>query len=88
MGHQAGNIEMADGSFQTVFYNGYTKDELLGGNRGRDGLEALGVDTMKPFITRGILIDVAGYKNIHTITSGLRSHDGRRARCAGAPGHE
>jgi len=67
LGHQAGNVEMADGSFETVFYNGFTKDELLGGNRGRDGLEALGVETMKPFITRGILIDVAGYKNMQPL---------------------
>ena len=70
LGHQAGNIEMADGSYQTVFYNGFTKDELLGANRGSNGLEALGVETMKPFITRGILIDVAGYKNMHPLPAG------------------
>ena len=70
LGHQAGNIEMADGSVQSVFYNGYTKDELLGGNLGRNGLEALGVETMKPFITRGVLIDVAGYKNTHPLPAG------------------
>ncbi|HEY5623036.1 MAG TPA: cyclase family protein [Gammaproteobacteria bacterium] len=62
LGHQAGNVEMEDGSFQSVFYNGFTADELLGQNRGRYGLEALGMETMKPFITRGVLIDVAGYK--------------------------
>ncbi|MGI9257298.1 MAG: cyclase family protein [Gammaproteobacteria bacterium] len=62
LGHQAGHVEMEDGSFETVFYNGFTADDLLGENRGQNGLEALGMETMKPYITRGVLIDVAGYK--------------------------
>ncbi len=70
LGHQAGSVEMADGSYQTVFYNGFTAQELLGRNRGSNGLEKLGVETMKPFITRGILIDIAGYKNMHPLPAG------------------
>ena len=67
LGHQAGNIEMDDGSYETVFYNGFTANDLFGNNRGRDGVEALGIENMKPIITRGILIDVAGYKNMHPL---------------------
>lgn len=62
--HQGGNIEMGDGSYQSVFYNGFTADDLFRNNRGRGGVEALGVEHMKPFITRGILIDIAGYKGV------------------------
>ena len=62
--HQGGNIQMEDGSFQSVFYNGFNVDDLFGENRGRGGVEALGVEQMKPFITRGILIDIAGYKGV------------------------
>lgn len=67
LGHQAGNVQMADGSYETVWYNGFTREEMLGQNRGQNGVEALGVETMKPFITRGILIDVAGYKNMQPL---------------------
>lgn len=67
MAHQGGNIEMADGSFQTVFYNGFTADDLFRNNRGRGGVEALGVEHMKPFITRGVLVDIAGYKGVDTL---------------------
>ena len=40
------------------FYNGYTEDQIMGGY----GLQMLGVEQIKPIFTRGILIDVAGYK--------------------------
>ena len=70
LGHQGAYVRMADGSLETVFYNGFTVDEVLGPNRGRGGLAALGVEHMKPFITRGILIDVAGYKNVETLPAG------------------
>jgi kynurenine formamidase len=67
LGHQGRNVRMADGSFKTVFYNGFTEQELTGKNQGQGGLEALGVEQMKPFITRGVLIDVAGYKGMDTL---------------------
>ena len=66
-GHQGGNIQMGDGSFKTVFYNGFTAEDLTATNRGRGGLEALGVEHMKPFITRGILIDIAGFKGMDVL---------------------
>ena len=40
------------------FYNGYTEDQI----KGAYGLQNLGVELIKPIFTRGILIDVAGYK--------------------------
>ena len=40
------------------FYNGYTEGDIKGGY----GLQNLGVELIKPIFTRGILIDVAGYK--------------------------
>ena len=67
LGHQGENLQMADGSFKTVYYNGFTEEELTSGNRGLGGLEALGVEHMKPFITRGILIDIAGFKGVPTL---------------------
>ena len=41
-----------------TFYNGFTEDEIMGGY----GLQNLGVENIKPIFTRGILIDIAGYK--------------------------
>ena len=40
------------------FYNGFTEDQIMGGY----GLQKLGVENIKPIFTRGILIDIAGYK--------------------------
>ena len=40
------------------FYNGLTEDQIKGGY----GLQSLGVEMIKPIFTRGILIDIAGYK--------------------------
>ena len=70
LGHQGRNVQMADGSYETVFYNGFSADDLVGANRGRGVLEALGVEQMKPFITRGILVDVAGFKGVGTLPAG------------------
>ncbi len=40
------------------FYNGLTEDEI----KGAYGLQKLGVENIKPIFSRGILIDIAGYK--------------------------
>ena len=40
------------------FYNGHTEDQI----KGAYGLQSLGVEGIKPIFTRGILIDIAGYK--------------------------
>jgi kynurenine formamidase len=69
LGHQGEALRMADGSLKTLYYNGFTEEELTGANRGLGGLEALGVETVKPIITRGILVDVAGYKGVTVLGS-------------------
>jgi len=69
LGHQGEALKMADGSVKMLYYNGFTEAELTGTNRGLGGLEALGVEQVKPIITRGILIDVAGYKNVPVLDS-------------------
>ena len=48
-----------DGDLNAMrFYNGFTAAEITGAH----GLKKLGVEKVKPFFTRGILLDVAGYK--------------------------
>jgi hypothetical protein len=69
LGHQGRVQRMGDGSLKTVYYNGFTEEDLTGANRGLGGLEALGVEHVKPIITRGILIDVAGYKGVPVLDS-------------------
>jgi kynurenine formamidase len=68
-GHQGQAVRMADGSVKSVYYNGFTEEELTGARQGVDGLEALGVEHVKPIITRGILVDVAGYKGVPILDS-------------------
>jgi kynurenine formamidase len=68
-GHQGRVLRMADGTLKNVYYNGFTQEDLTGRNRGISGLEALGVEHVKPIITRGILIDIAGYKGVATLDS-------------------
>ncbi len=68
-GHQGKTVRMADGSLKNVYYNGFTQDDLTGKKRGVGGLEALGVEQVKPIITRGILIDIAGYKGVPVLDS-------------------
>ncbi len=65
LGHAGKRIKMADGSVKDVFYNGFTRDEILTPY----GLRALGVETVLPIITRGILLDIAGYKELATLSS-------------------
>jgi len=68
-GHQGRVMRMADGTLTNVYYNGFTQQDLTGRNRGQGGLEALGVEHIKPIVTRGILVDVAGYKGVATLDS-------------------
>jgi hypothetical protein len=59
-GHPGRQIKMANGSTADVFYNGFTGDEM----RNALGLKQLGVEHVKPIVTRGILIDLAAYKGL------------------------
>ena len=65
-GHIGRRMTMADGSTVDVYYNGFTSGEM----ESPYGLRELGVENVKPFITRGILIDVAGYKGVETLPNG------------------
>jgi len=68
-GHQGKAVRMADGSLKNVYYNGFTQEDLSGRNRGVGGLEALGVEHVKPIVTRGILVDIAGFKGVDALES-------------------
>ena len=65
-GHVGKRIALADGTTTDVFYNGVPASEM----HNPYGLAKLGVEQVKPIITRGILIDVAGYKAVETLPSG------------------
>jgi kynurenine formamidase len=67
LSHQGRHVRMADGSVEAVFYNGFTETEMMRGTNGLGGVAALGVEQMKPFITRGVLIDIAGFKQVPTL---------------------
>lgn len=60
LGHIGTKIQMADGTTQDVFYNGIPVEEM----RDPYGLQKLGIEHVKPFVTRGIIIDIAGYKGV------------------------
>lgn len=64
LGHIGKRMKMADGSTKDVYYNGYTEQDDL---YSPYGLLQLGVEKIKPFITRGVLVDVAGYKGVDTL---------------------
>ncbi len=70
LGHQGEYLRMGDGSIKMVYYNGFTEEDLTGQNRGVNGLEALGAEHSKPFVTRGILIDIAAYKGVDSLEAG------------------
>jgi kynurenine formamidase len=59
-GHIGVRLRMADGTERDVYYNGFTWDEI----RGEAGLREIGIEHIKPIVTRGVLIDIAGYKNV------------------------
>lgn len=65
LGHTGMKMKMTDGSEKEVFYNGFTRDEI----NSPFGLRALGVEKARPIITRGILLDIAGYKDVPVLAS-------------------
>ena len=58
LAHAGRVVDMEDGTTQHVFYNGFTGSEM----DTRYGFAHLGVENVRPIVTRGILIDIAGYK--------------------------
>jgi len=63
LAHIGTRMEMADGTTQSVFYNGITSEEM----KGPYGVTKLGIEHVKPIFTRGILVDVAGFKGVDTL---------------------
>ena len=59
-GHIGSVVKYADGTETGVYYNGYMQQEVIH----PDGLRKLGIENVKPIISRGILVDVAGYKGV------------------------
>ena len=59
-GHIGMLYTFPDGTKKGVYYNGFTQEEVVH----PDGLMHLGVQNVKPIISRGILVDVAGYKGV------------------------
>lgn len=57
LGHVGRRVRMEDGSVADVFYNGVTLDEM----RSQYGLLQLGVEHARPYLTRGLLIDLAAH---------------------------
>jgi len=60
------DVPLGLGRSYTVFYNGFTLDEL----RDPYGLKQLGVEHVKPIVTRGVLVDVAGLKGVEVLPAG------------------
>jgi kynurenine formamidase len=66
LGHIGAEVRYADGSLHRVFYNGFTTAEMNAGT----GLRALGIEHVKPILTRGVLVDLPAYKNVPRLEGG------------------
>ena len=60
LGHVGQEVVMEDGSVEHVFYNGFTASEM----DTPSGLQRLGIEHVRPIVTRGVLIDIAGYQGV------------------------
>jgi len=65
LAHVGQRVHGDDGRFEDVYYNGF---------KGRDmytpyGMAKLGIEHIKPIVTRGILVDIAGLKGVETLPS-------------------
>ncbi len=66
LGHPGRQMKMADGSTTEVFYNGFNRQDMANPY----GLQKLGIEHIKPIVARGILIDIAGLKNLPVLADG------------------
>jgi kynurenine formamidase len=66
LGHVGGEVKFDDGSRELVFYNGFTSSEM----DDKAGLRQLGIEHIKPIITRGVLVDVPAYKGVGRLEGG------------------
>jgi Putative cyclase len=65
LGHIGAQLKYADGTTKGVYYNGFTQEEVVH----PDGLLHLGVQNVKPILSRGILVDVAAYKGLNRLVN-------------------
>ena len=63
LGHIGQEVTMADGEVEYVFYNGFTSTEM----DTPSGLKTLGIEHVRPIVTRGLLIDIATYKEVQRL---------------------
>lgn len=63
LGHVGMQMKQSDGSTTEVFYNGFKREDM----RDPYGLLKLGIEHIKPIITRGLLIDIAGLKGVSAV---------------------
>jgi kynurenine formamidase len=66
LGHVGAEVRYADGTLGRVFYNGFSADEMNAGG----GLRALGIEQIRPIMTRGVLIDLPAYKGVDVLEAG------------------
>ena len=66
LGHVGQEVVMEDGSVEHVFYNGFTAAEM----DTPSGLQRLGIEHVRPIVTRGVLIDLAGYQGVERLPNG------------------
>ena len=77
-GHVGKRMKMGDGTTTEVFYNGHTTQEM----RSPYGLLKLGVENVKPIITKGIFL-IRSLQGGQYIARAIRNYAGRCAQCAG-----
>ena len=65
-GHVGKRMKLSSGEETEVFYNGYTTDEI----KSSTGLKKLGVEHVKPYVTRGIMIDIAAARGVTAVERG------------------
>lgn len=66
LSHIGKRAVLADGSEEDRYYNGFKGEEL----KSPYGVRKLGVENVKPIITRCFLIDIAAYKSVATLSNG------------------
>ena len=63
LGHIGQEVVMEDGSVEHVFYNGFTATEM----DTPGGLQRLGIEHVRPIVTKGVLVDIAGYQGVERL---------------------
>lgn len=64
--HIGKRVTHDDGTVEKIFYNGVRWSEM----EDPYAMRKLGVENVRPYLTRGVLVDVAGYKGVPTLPDG------------------